>query len=96
MYTDGYGSEWSATLQRADDEELDGWLAFAQSACDAADAGIACGAVELVVVGAQIIDVEQRKTDLVRVTLRERPVARQQLLEVRPRMQPREAILAQP
>ena len=38
MTTDGYGSEWSASLQRASDQELDDWLAFAQAACDAADA----------------------------------------------------------
>jgi histidinol-phosphatase len=38
MTTDGYGSAWSAGLQRASDAELDAWLAFAMDACDTADA----------------------------------------------------------
>jgi histidinol-phosphatase len=33
-----YGAEWSAGLRRADDAELDGWLALAHAACDEADA----------------------------------------------------------
>jgi len=33
-----YGTEWSAGLRRADDAELDGWLALAHAACDEADA----------------------------------------------------------
>src|SRR3984893_8239944 len=49
---------------------------------DAPDAGIARRAVELVVVGAEIIDVDQGQADLVRVALREYPVTLQQLLEV--------------
>jgi len=32
------GPAWSATRARASDAELDAWLAFAQAACDAADA----------------------------------------------------------
>ena len=54
----------------------------ADHARDAPDAGIARRAVEFLVVGAQIVDVEQRQPDLVRVALRELPVALQQLLEV--------------
>jgi histidinol-phosphatase len=33
-----YGTDWSAELARAGDDELDGWLALAQAACDEADA----------------------------------------------------------
>jgi histidinol-phosphatase len=33
-----YGPDWSAGLARAGDDELDGWLALAQAACDEADA----------------------------------------------------------
>lgn len=33
----GYGRTWSASRARASGEELEFWLAFAQSACDAAD-----------------------------------------------------------
>ena len=33
-----YGAEWSAGLRRADDAELDAWLALAHAACDEADA----------------------------------------------------------
>ena len=33
-----HGTEWSAGLRRADDAELDGWLALAHAACDEADA----------------------------------------------------------
>lgn len=33
-----YGTEWSAGLRRGTDEELRGWLAVAQAACDEADA----------------------------------------------------------
>ena len=33
-----YGADWSAGLARADDDELEGWLALAQAACDEADA----------------------------------------------------------
>jgi histidinol-phosphatase len=33
----GYGPAWSASRARATEEELEFWLAFAQSACDAAD-----------------------------------------------------------
>jgi histidinol-phosphatase len=33
-----YGTDWSAELARASDDELDGWLALAQAACDEADA----------------------------------------------------------
>ena len=33
----GYGPAWSASRARASEEELEFWLAFAQSACDAAD-----------------------------------------------------------
>jgi len=33
-----YGAEWSAGLRRADDSELDAWLALAHAACDEADA----------------------------------------------------------
>src|SRR2546421_2503404 len=54
----------------------------ADHARDAPDAGIARRAVELVVVGAEIVDVEQGEADLVRVALREHPVTLQQLLEV--------------
>src|SRR5256885_99956 len=54
----------------------------ADHAGDAPDAGIARRAVELVVVGAQIVDVEQGEADLVRVALREHPVTLEQLLEV--------------
>ena len=32
-----YGAEWSAGLRRADEAELDGWLALAHAACDEAD-----------------------------------------------------------
>jgi histidinol-phosphatase len=35
-----YGADWSASLARASDAELDAWLALAQAACDEAD-GIA-------------------------------------------------------
>src|SRR5882762_8552340 len=53
----------------------------ADHARDAPDAGIARRAVELLVVGAEIIDVEQGEADLVRVARREHPVTLQQLLE---------------
>ena len=33
----GYGPVWSATWARASSDDLEAWLAFAQSACDAAD-----------------------------------------------------------
>src|SRR6516225_9262368 len=48
----------------------------------AADAGIAGRAVELLVVGTEIVDVEECQTDLVRLALRQLPVPQQQLLEV--------------
>lgn len=38
MIAPGYGQEWSASLQRGDDAELETWLDAAQSWCDAADA----------------------------------------------------------
>ena len=34
----GYGTEWSAGLRRAPEQELDAWLALAHEACDEADA----------------------------------------------------------
>ena len=34
----GYGTEWSAGLRRAPEQELDAWLALALEACDEADA----------------------------------------------------------
>ena len=69
---------------------------FDRSAGDAADAGIAGRAVELLVVGAEVVDIEQRQPDLVRVALRELPVPLQQLLEVGARMESGEAVLPQP
>jgi histidinol-phosphatase len=33
-----YGADWSAGFARASDDELEGWLALAQAACDEADA----------------------------------------------------------
>src|SRR6266699_2188044 len=61
-----------------------------------ADAGIARRAIEFFVIGPEIVDVEERQADLVRIPLREHPVPLQQLLEVFARVQPREAVLAQP
>ena len=34
----GYGTQWSAGLRRAPEDELDAWLALAHEACDEADA----------------------------------------------------------
>ena len=68
----------------------------ADDARHAADAGIARGAIELLVVGTEVVDVEERQPDLVRVALREQPVPLQQLLEIGARIRARQAILAQP
>jgi hypothetical protein len=38
-------------------------------------AGIACGPVESLVVGGEVVDVEQGEPDLMRIALRQRPVA---------------------
>src|SRR5215468_12725744 len=62
----------------------------------APDAGVARRAVEFLVIGTQVVDVEQRQADLVRFALRELPVPLQQLLEVSAGMQSREPVLAQP
>ena len=68
----------------------------ADDASDTPDACIAGALVERIVVGGEIVDVEDRQRDLVRVALREQPVAQQQLLEIGAGVQPRQPVLAQP
>src|SRR5262249_42906375 len=63
---------------------------------DAPDASIAARPLERIVVAAEIVDIEQSKPDLVRIALCQQPPTFQQLFEVSPRMQARQAILTQP
>src|SRR6185437_3093138 len=60
------------------------------------DTRVPCVLIESVVVGCEVVYVEERQGDLVRVALREHPVALQQLLEVGARVQSRQPVLAQP
>ena len=68
----------------------------AHDTSDTPDAGIAGILVERVVVGGKIVDVEDRECDLVRIALRQQPVAQQQLLEIGARVQARQPVLPQP
>ena len=58
--------------------------------------GIAAGLVEVLVVGAEIVDVEQQQRDLGLVALRERQSRLQQVFEVGARAQAGEPVLAHP
>src|SRR5579862_371092 len=68
----------------------------ADHARDPANAGIACGTVEFLVIGPKVVDIEECQADLVGIALRQLPITSQQLLEVAPRAQSGETVFAHP
>ncbi len=77
MTTAEYGSEWSASLRRADPAELETWLAFAHACCDLADSiSLAAFRTDLDVReksdGSFVTDADQAIERLIRARLAER------------------------
>src|SRR5205085_11484109 len=62
----------------------------------ALDDGITAGAIENLVVRTELVDVEQQQRDVGLVTLREREIALENVLEIVTRRETREPVLAYP